>query len=798
MPGKDRSPHTHGPNPASFFRKNLDRRPNRPAPRQAPEPPAWETGTPGVPALPGGKCLTPPHPDWLPSEKWAWERICRGEAADFVFRGGFGYPDPRRVRQWLSPEGEKRLDESLRPLVRKLKRSRHENQYLKFVKDKEIREEGFIQSVVGVNEKVMAEAFPESHNNKAAKEILKELEALRETEPGELPRDLWFLDEELVKGVHTPRVAAKVEDLWRLLSPDGKKRIIKAIQKGILRKIRERWQSFLPSRFDPEEPETVLSEKARERVIRPEFIRMVLLHEPWRSALTSFGFRIYGAFVPGNIDLYFANVECFFWLWACRMQGDWNLQGAEFRHNVDIGNNCLSGKLNLARAEIGGGLFMHDQARFLGEVSMHSARVDGQVVMNGSRFDQKLILEHAEIGGGLFMRDKARFLGEVNMTGARVGGQVEMQGSRFDQKLILESAEIGGGLFMHDKARFLGEVNMHSARVGGQVAMDGSRFDQKLILDNAEIGGSLFMHDKARFLGEVNMHGARVGGQVAMDGSNFEEELIMPLAEMQSFFARGTNFSKYTDLLRCKVTGFVILEAVAVEKKLRLVDVQAGGIYLGWQEGESGKGGKEWRDSSFADLALDGFKYEHVLYVPDGRKEEYRAKPLTAIDKDYLLSFLACQREFSPQPYEHMAGLLRRAGQPGRANSILAAGKRRARRVVSPVRAFLQRLAPPKDRQPVTYRYLVRREIFEHFLKRFDIYGEPSKPKLLTWLKRCLLGGGHRPRPGLALFVFRGLGAGLYNPGGCAGPGEPLPGWPGLVAALRLQRGQVHSLCGSC
>ena len=43
----------------------------------------WYDDGPGTPALPGEPCRTPPHPDWTEPEKWVWERVCGGEAADF-------------------------------------------------------------------------------------------------------------------------------------------------------------------------------------------------------------------------------------------------------------------------------------------------------------------------------------------------------------------------------------------------------------------------------------------------------------------------------------------------------------------------------------------------------------------------------------------------------------------------------------------------------------------------------------------------------------------------------------------
>ncbi|HEY2889902.1 MAG TPA: hypothetical protein VGJ31_04715 [Dongiaceae bacterium] len=54
---------------------------------------------PGVMAMPGEACATPPVSDWTEPEKWAWGRICTGEVADMADHTG-GSDEPATSDDW--------------------------------------------------------------------------------------------------------------------------------------------------------------------------------------------------------------------------------------------------------------------------------------------------------------------------------------------------------------------------------------------------------------------------------------------------------------------------------------------------------------------------------------------------------------------------------------------------------------------------------------------------------------------------------------------------------------------------
>lgn len=82
-------------------------------------------------------------------------------------------------------------------------------------------------------------------------------------------------------------------------------------------------------------------EKARRR-IRPQFLYTILLHEPWREALSDRGVRLVGAYLAGPVDMPHAVVRHEFCLIDCYLEGGLNLFDARFTHRVDIYACCVN------------------------------------------------------------------------------------------------------------------------------------------------------------------------------------------------------------------------------------------------------------------------------------------------------------------------------------------------------------------------------------------------------------------------------------------------------------------------
>ena len=358
--------------------------------------PPWETGAPGAPALPGGDCLTPPHPDWLPSEKWAWSKICRGEPADFNKRYG-NIPGPRKEEDWEGLEGERRK-------------------------------------------------------------------------------------------------------------------------------------------------------------IRPEFVRMVLLHEPWRSAVTSEGVIIMGSLVQGEVKLDSSRPNKMIRMFNCRLHGAWNFRDVESPHLTAFIYCCFTGDI---------------------------------------------VLERSVIAGGVFVRDCC-LQGEARLAGMLLKGQLEIINSEIKRDLIADNVIISGNL-----------------------CTKGSVFN-----------------------GRFALPGSRIKGQLDIQDTLFNDKVILENAELADVFARGSSFKQGANFCSCKVFGDICLEGIWASGVIEFRDVRLGSVYLGWRTcHQKHQDKREMRDSVLAALTLDGFKYDHFVFCTAKGKQ----RPFATVEMEQLLSFLARQREFSPQ-----------------------------------------------------------------------------------------------------------------------------------------------------
>ena len=221
-------------------------------------------------------------------------------------------------------------------------------------------------------------------------------------------------------------------------------------------------------RLVPINPEDVKKWVNNLRTLSSDFLKTILLHEPFRSAIPHRG------------------------VWIIR---------AYFKDEIDLRDASIERPLVL------------DYSLFKSLVNMHRFTTTKFVSFIRSRFEGKLDMDSATIGGNLFIHH-AHFK-EVRLVGLTVGGQLAMDGSKFKGKLNMNAASIGGSLFMQEKAKFEKNVDLRIANIRGDLQMNGSRFDGKLEMDSTSVGSSLLMRN-AQFK-EARLAGLKVGNQLSMD-----------------------------------------------------------------------------------------------------------------------------------------------------------------------------------------------------------------------------------------------------------------------------------------
>ena len=452
------------------------------------------------------------------------------------------------------------------------------------------------------------------------------------------------------------------------------------------------------------------------RVLSPAFLETVLLHEPYREAVTRHGIQITGAWFTKPLDLSYSTLTHEIALRGCRFESYVTLSNLKTSKIISLDNSKFKRKLSFDHLQTESDILI-EHAELAG-VDLVSAKIDGQVSMIGSNFSGKLNMNGIQVGRNLFMNDKATFA-EVDLVGAKIDGQVSMIGSTFSGKLNMNGIQVGQYLLMNDKATFA-EVDLHSAKIGDQLSMCGSTFSGKLNMNGIQVGQSLLMYGKAMFA-EVDLGVAKIGDQLAMVGSTFFGKLNMSGIQVgQYLFMNDKATFAEVDLHSAKIGDQLSMVGSTFSGKLNMTGIQVGRNLLMHGKATFNEplrlefakigGNLELSGSTFNSIDLTGTQIvgDFVLdsttcwlkdaelrlcsaevgglrYSQKGWPDSldlhgfvYTRLGSWEADKQGLVDikkWLAKQKKYSPQPYEQLAAVLEKQGYKDEAEEILYEGK---------------------------------------------------------------------------------------------------------------------------
>ena len=469
------------------------------------------------------------------------------------------------------------------------------------------------------------------------------------------------------------------------------------------------------------------------RELRPEFLELVLSHEPWASVPRhpQVGFRC--AVVRGNIKLDDHEIDPTVVFEHGKIEGDLSLVGSKLKRSLSLQGSTVTGKFKADRMEVGGGLLLRDggtfsnidlrRARIADDVAFHrstvtgllnadglevggslflhdggtfsdidllGARIAGQVAFNGSTVTGRLRADGLEVGDGLFLRDEGSFA-EVRLLRARIGKTADFSGSTVTGLLNADGLEVGGSLFLHEGGKFAA-VDLLGARIGGNVELEGSTVTGLLNADRLEIGGNLQLRGGSRF-GGIDLIGARVAGDIGLDGSNVIGRLNASGLEAKgSLYLRVGTFAD-VDLIGAKIGADIQLSGGVFDGTLDLTGADIGGelhLSSGWLEqppvwqneaalvlrnasaGVLQARRDDWELSGGDGLVptdLTGFSYNRL-----GGLDKTGGRSMGDESADWLVGWIEAQSDhgdkFDPQPYAQLARALETAGATGKAKAI--------------------------------------------------------------------------------------------------------------------------------
>jgi cytoskeletal protein CcmA (bactofilin family) len=325
----------------------------------------------------------------------------------------------------------------------------------------------------------------------------------------------------------------------------------------------------------------------KSRILRRDFLKMILLKDPYRRALKPSGVVIRGARFTEEIDFegaefdhplelqnsrlekgiklrrvrskfpigfqgsYVVNAD----LYELQLDADLDMRSGTFSQvnlvgahvgllildhshvgEVSPDDSEVSGKLNLNRLHVDQSLHMRN-AQFT-DVELVSARVGGNLELTGSTVAGKLNMDGLQVDRSLFMRN-AKF-SDVRLVGGRVDGNLELIGSKVAGKLNMNALHVEQSLYMRN-AQFT-DVELVSARVGGNLELDDAHVTGKLKMSSLHVAQSLYMNNEAEF-SEVILLSAHVGGDLELTGSTVTGKLNLNGLEVDNgLFLRHSHF----------------------------------------------------------------------------------------------------------------------------------------------------------------------------------------------------------------------------------------------------------------
>jgi hypothetical protein len=318
-----------------------------------------------------------------------------------------------------------------------------------------------------------------------------------------------------------------------------------------------------------------------------------------------------------------------------------NLLAASVASDLTLDDSSIAGWAWIENLQLGSDLYL--RRAHLMKTDLLNDSISGNLVMTGTTATERLNLKGTKIGGDALL-DNGRFSGIV-MSDADVGYGLRLDGSHVSGPLMLAASHVGHLLSLGKLAVFDDEVDANYAKIDGGAILTGAQFAGDVLMNGVSIGQSLSVTGDASIAGRLRMTFAHVGANVDLTGGRFNAVDLT-----------GTSIGAEIRLASKGLSA--IAWSPAGRLTLRNVDAKAL---------------QDLPEAWPAVVDLEGFTYQQL-----GGYHESEGTDVGARDATSFVDWLAKQKQYSPQPYRTLAGVLRNSGYPEKARAILYAGNMRA------------------------------------------------------------------------------------------------------------------------
>ena len=462
------------------------------------------------------------------------------------------------------------------------------------------------------------------------------------------------------------------------------------------------------SSLDPSEPEV----KEPGPRISAEFIRWLATDARTLPYIDQRGIFVWGATVDDELDLFNCRVHSVLRLKSCTFHGELSLQSAETRALECTGSSFEKG-INAGQILVHGSLWL-DRIQASARVDLIGARIEGDLILSGASLltskvsnphsnvyfeGVALSADRAVVSGAMFMHEGFKSSGEIRIVNAKIGSDLICDGAKLtsgSKALSMWRADIGGAVYFLDGFESSGEVNLSNARIAGMVSccdasfalkndVDGTAFS----LNGAEIGDAVVLRN-VECSGIVKMTDIRVQNdlefrEVKLSGSSdsiwlSDSEIKGNILFYEGFAAGTVNLNGTSISGDLRFIGATARHVLCTNVRLQgdlwwLATTAHGQLRL------AGSSIRKLRDDRASwpakgALNIDNFTYEDlILQRSPSASEIEKCAYSDDLEQDLArLEWLKLQprdRQPQPQPWMHLAALLRAKGDEDGAKRIV-------------------------------------------------------------------------------------------------------------------------------
>lgn len=262
----------------------------------------------------------------------------------------------------------------------------------------------------------------------------------------------------------------------------------------------------------------------------------------------------------------------------------------------------------------------------------------------------------------IYLGEKFESNGNVDFGSALIEGSLKCTNGKFINEvhnaLSFDKTIIKGSVFLNNGFDARGKVNFQSAQIGSNLECTNGKFTNgkgyALNCNNTKIQGSVFLNNGFNAKGGVSFNGAQIENNLTCskgmitNKNNFAlycgDAIIQGNVFLNDEFIAEGNIS----FISSKISKSLIVSDIHIESICDLRFAKLGVI----TEIE-----KFWGKEGFEILDLDGLEYNHL----SGEN----------LDSSTLKKWLNKMPEFKPQPYKHLAKVLRNMGHQSEADDIM-------------------------------------------------------------------------------------------------------------------------------